>query len=259
MVASDSLLKHHFIDDRPYSPGHTDYLKAYPSQKPPTPAERRRSLGFIETNERSWACFLVTFEATGSTWHGYIAFRPSHSELSSEEVCTTHIFVESSEAQIHEKARSLGRPLLNGLLESALHTKGLWENKPTQLRGQFRALLNKNSATLAGPWIDDAIDISKDELERLRSLYESYRIDQVCHFISMVDADDFAYAVDSILEGERIDFRAKDRLQFARIVIDHIEELMPLPDFESWARDFLAHPEAYRLYTHKLHREGRLP
>ena len=146
---------------------------------------------------------------------------------------------------------------MNGLLESALHTKSLLENKPTPLRGQFRALLNTNSAKLAGHWADN--DISRDELERLRSLYESYRIDQVCHFISMVDADDFAHAVDRILEGERIDFRAKDRLQFARIVIDHIEELMPLPDFESWAKDFLARPEAYRLYTHTLHREGRLP
>ncbi len=148
---------------------------------------------------------------------------------------------------------------MNGLLESALHTKGLRDNKTTPLRGQFRAILNTNSAKLAGSWIDDGIDISSDELERLRSQYESYRIDQVCHLISMVDADDFAYAVDRILEGERIDFRTKDRLQFARIVIDHIEALMPLPDFESWARDFLAHPEAYRLYTHTLHREGRLP
>ena len=146
---------------------------------------------------------------------------------------------------------------MNGLLESALHTKSLLENKPTPLRGQFRALLNTNSAKLAGHWADN--DISRDELERLRSLYESYRIDQVCHFISMVDADDFAHAVDRILEGERIAFRSKDRLQFARIVIDHIEELMPLPDFESWAKDFLARPEAYRLYTHTLHREGRLP
>ena len=88
---------------------------------------------------------------------------------------------------------------MNGLLESALHTKSLLENKPTPLRGQFRALLNTNSAKLAGPWIDDDIDISRDELERLRSLYESYRIEQVCHFISMVDADDFAHAVDRIL------------------------------------------------------------
>ena len=74
-----------------------------------------------------------------------------------------------------------------------------------------------------------------------------------------MDADDFGRAVDRILERERIDFRTKDRVQFARIVIDYIESLLPLPDFKSWAQDFLAHPESYRLYTHTLHREGRLP
>ena len=234
-------------------------MKASPSRKPPTPRERRRSLGFLETNGASWACFLATFQATGSTWHGYIAFRPSHSELSSDEVRTTHIFLENSEAQIHDKARGLGRPLLNGLLDSALHTKTLQKDEPTPLRGQFKALLNTNSAELAGDWLDEHIEISKGELERLRSLYESYRIDQVCHFILLVDADDFGRAVDRILERERIDFRTKDRVQFARIVIDYIESLLPLPDFKSWAQDFLAHPESYRLYTHTLHREGRLP
>jgi hypothetical protein len=48
-------------------------------------------------------------------------------------------------------------------------------------------------------------------------------------------------------------------MQYAMMVVDHIEELLPLPDFETWARDFLDHPETYRLYTHTLHREGRLP
>ena len=43
------------------------------------------------------------------------------------------------------------------------------------------------------------------------------------------------------------------------MVVDHIERLIPLPDFETWVRDFLANPEAYRLYAHTLHREGRLP
>jgi len=38
-----------------------------------------------------------------------------------------------------------------------------------------------------------------------------------------------------------------------------VERHLPLPPFDVWARDFLANPEAYRLYTHTLHREGRLP
>ena len=32
-----------------------------------------------------------------------------------------------------------------------------------------------------------------------------------------------------------------------------------MADFATWAEDFLANSETYRLYTHTLHREGRLP
>jgi len=41
--------------------------------------------------------------------------------------------------------------------------------------------------------------------------------------------------------------------------VEHVEHLLHLPPFEVWAEDFLANPEAYRLYAHTLHREGRLP
>ena len=110
--------------------------------------------------------------------------------------------------------------------------------------------------------IDGAIAASPasgEELERLRSLYESYRLDQVSHLICLVAPEDFDEAVDTILEGRSIDFRARDRVQFARMVVDHIEALLPLPDFETWAEDFVEPPEAYRLNTHTLHRERRLP
>ncbi len=234
-------------------------VKAPPPPLTPSSSERRRSVGFLGQGSDSWACFLVTFQATEATWQGFFSFRPSHSEHRSDEVHTANIFVEGSEAEIHEKARSLGRPLLQGLLDSARHTIGRRDNGPTHLRGQFRTLLNANSVEIAGEWTAGDLDLTRDERERLRSLYESYRIDQVCHLISLIDPDDFGHAVDRILEGERIDFRAKDRVQFARIVVDHIEALLPLPDFESWARDFLKHPGAYRLYAHTLHREGRLP
>jgi hypothetical protein len=43
------------------------------------------------------------------------------------------------------------------------------------------------------------------------------------------------------------------------MVIEFIEQRLPLPPFEVWAEDYLAHPDAYRLYTHTLHRTGRLP
>jgi hypothetical protein len=93
----------------------------------------------------------------------------------------------------------------------------------------------------------------------LRSLYAWYRLDQVVHFISLVDPIDFVEAVDQILEGERIDFRASDRIQFAMMVVEYIERRLALPPYEVWVRDFLDHPETYQLYAHTLHREGRLP
>lgn len=215
-------------------------------------------MAFLDDGDTRWACFLVTFPAGHDRWHGYFAFRPHHSEVGDDEVRTTDIFFEASEAEIHEKARGLGRPLLRGLLDSAVHTKAKRAGPP-HLRGRFRTLLAENSVEISGDWTDGELPVSDDELERLHSLYESYRLDQVSHLICLVDADDFEAAVDAILEGESIDFRASDRVQFARMVVDHIEGLLPLPDFETWARDFLDHPEAYRLYTHTLHRERRLP
>lgn len=219
-------------------------------------SERRRSVAFLDADGDTWACFLVTFPTEAQRWHGYFSFRPSHSDVAEDEVRTTDIFLEASEAEIHEKARSLGKPLLQGLLNSAIHTNG---KAAEHLRGRFRSLLYASSVEIAGEWTGGDLDIDDEELERLRSIYESYRIDQVSHFICLVEPTDFEMAVDRILDGERIDFRAKDRVQFARMVVDHIEALMPLPDFETWVRDFLANREAYRSYTHTLHREGRLP
>ena len=129
-----------------------------------------------------------------------------------------------------------------------------------QLRGRFRKLLQENSQDIAGDWAEDEAVLPSDmELDQLRSLYSSYRLDQVSHFISLITPDNFEDTVDEILAGESIDFLSQDRVQFAMIVVDYIERLLPLPDFESWAKDFLTHPQVYQLYTHTLHREGRLP
>ena len=223
-------------------------------------SERRRSVAFIEKDGQSWACFLVTFVEDEGLWHGYFSFRPGHGEAEEDEVRTADIFIEDSEAEIHDKARGLGRPLLAGLLDSALHTSRRNGSGTPPLRGQFRTLLKENAQEIAGDWADAKVSLpSREELEELRSLYTSYRLDQVSHLICLLEPTDFEQAVDQILEGERIDFRTKDRIQFAMMVVDHIEGLLPLPSFETWAQDFLAHPEAYRLYTHTLHREGRLP
>ena len=223
-------------------------------------SERRRSVAFLQKEGESWACFLVTFVTQTGEWRGYFSFRPAYSELSEDEIRTADIFIESSEAEIHEKARGLGKPLLVGLLDSVLKARSPSGLIGQQLRGQFRKLLQENSQDIAGDWTaDETVPPNNMELDRLRSLYSSYRLDQVSHFISLITPDNFESTVDEILAGESIDFLSKDRVQFAMMVVDHIERLLPLPDFKSWAKDFLAHPEAYRLYTHTLHREGRLP
>jgi hypothetical protein len=220
--------------------------------------ERRRSVAFLETRGDTWACFLVTFPTDEGAWHGFFSFRPGHGETEDDEVRTADIFIEASEGEIHDKARGLGRPLLAGLLESALYTAGR-RGKSPRLRGRFRSLLVENSVEIAGDWSQRGPPVQGSELDRLRSLYASYRLDQVAHFIGLVDQEAFDAAVDRILDGESVDFLSRDRMQYAIMVVDHIESLLPLPDFETWAEDFLAHPETYRLYTHTLHRQGRLP
>lgn len=222
--------------------------------------EHRRSVGFLRREGEAWACFLVTHPAESGRWHGYFSFRPPHGEAAEDEIRTADIFIEDSEAQIHEKARGLGRPLLSGLLASSLHTAARDGRGASKLRGQFRALLAADSRELAADWSTAAApeDGTLDVIG-LQSLYASYRLDQVAHFICLVEAGDFEDAVDRILEGERIDFAATDRIQFSMIVVEHIERLLPLPPFETWVQDFLSHRETYRVYAHTLHREGRLP
>lgn len=221
-------------------------------------SERRRSVAFLDHEDETWACFLVTYPGErGGGWHGFFSFRPGNGEAAEDEVRTADIFIEDSEAEIHEKARGLGRPLLNGLLASAIHTSRRATRGTPKLRARFRELLAENAQELSGSWeAEGTPELDEDEL---RSLYASYRLDQVAHFICLVDPVDFETAVDRILDGRSVDFRTSDRVQFAMIVVEHIESRLPLPPFEVWARDFLASPESYRLYAHTLHREGRLP
>lgn len=222
------------------------------------PNERRRSVAFLESREDTWACFLVTAPDGRGSWRGYFSFRSSHGDVEEDEVRTADIFLEESESEIYDKARGLGRPLLAGLLESAIYAR---ERSPTngkgRLRGRFRSLLVENAVGIADGWGAEGDRIRDDA--RLRSLYASYRLDQVAHFICLVEPEAFEQAVDAILEGESVDFLAKDRMQYAMMVVDHIEALLPLPDFHTFAADYLENPDAYRLYTHVLHREGRLP
>ncbi|MFQ5538308.1 MAG: hypothetical protein ACE5GJ_12750 [Gemmatimonadota bacterium] len=209
-------------------------------------SERRRSVAFLEQEGETWACFLVTSRDLEGGWTGYFSFRPGDGETAEDEVRTADIFMEGSEGEILDKARNLGRPLLRGLLASALHTAARSEGRSSKLRRRFREFITENAQEL------------QDETD-LHSMYASYRLDQVAHFICLVDPPAFDEAVDRILEGRKVDFATRDRIQFALLVVEHIESHLPLPPFEVWARDFLDHPEEYRVYAHTLHREGRLP
>lgn len=221
-------------------------------------SEHRRSVAFLENEGDTWSCFLVTYTGPSGRWHGYFSFRPDDGEAETDEVRTADIFIEDSEAEIHGKARGLGRPLLKGLLSSSLHTARRNGKAGAGLRRRFRDLITEKGREISGDWTERE-EPGAEEIERLRSLYASYRLDQVAHFICLVEPDALEEAVDAILDGERIDFRAKDRVQFAMMVVEHIERHLPLPPFEAWARDYLEHTETYRLYAHTLHREGRLP
>lgn len=217
---------------------------------------RRRSVGFIERDGESWACFLVTVCDGDGRWHGYFSFRPQDGELDEDDVRTADIFLEDSEAEIDQKARGMGRPLLSGLLASALHTRErAHDGESPRLRRWFRKMLAENSRELA----PDRGERGEPDLPELRSLYASYRLDQVAHFIALLRSEDFEDAVERILEGTAFDFSARDRLQFAMMVVEHIEQHLPLPPFEVWVEDFLQNRDAYALYAHTLHREGRLP
>jgi hypothetical protein len=218
---------------------------------------RHRSVGFLEQDNERWSCFLVTF-CEDQRWHGYFSFRRGDGEMEEDEIRTTDIFLEDTESEIERKARGLGRPLLAGLLASALHASERGKSQTVRLRRWFRDMLAESSLLADRPQESPLADLPLD-VDELRSLYASYRLDQVAHFIALVRPEDFQTAVSEILEGQVFDFGAKDRLQFAMMVVEYIEQRLPLPPFEVWLEDYLAHSTGYQLYAHALHREGRLP
>lgn len=220
----------------------------------PSDRPRRRSMGFLEREDGTWACYLVTFQEPGGGWRGYFTFRHGGASSEEDEIHTAHIFIEDVEGEIDRKARGLGQPLLAGLLASALHTREREQREAPALRNWFRETLRRNAGRVDAEWSGSGA--SDRSLAELRSLYDSYRIDQVVHLITLLSPEDFHEAVETILDGRTFDFSARDRLQFAMMVVDHLERLLPLPPFERWAEDYLAHAEVYRTYAHHLHREG---
>lgn len=216
---------------------------------------RVRSFCFLEEGTRRWTVFLVTFPRDDGQWRGYFSFRSADFQVADEsEIRTADLFVETTEAGVDARARALGRPLLQALLESAIHTYERKHGTSAQYNKFFREVLT-NRATEVAPQ-GAAAQLSYDQL---RSRYESYRIDQVSHLIALMSAPDFRALVEALLEGRVIDFQARDRFQLAMIVVQELERRLPLPPFERWASDYLQHADEYERYTHQLHHGPELP
>jgi hypothetical protein len=216
---------------------------------------RRRSFRFVERGGVQWSVFLATYACAGGQWRGYFTFRTGAPGLEGVELRTADVFVEPSEAEVDARARGLGRPLLLSLLESALHTRERREGEKPDVSRWFRRLLAGRSRELVPPGGEG----EEPTLSRLRSLYDSYRIDQVSHLVVLMGPERFRSLVERVLEGQEIDFRASDRLQAAMLVVQELERHLPLPPFEVWAEDYVANPDVYRRYSHDLHREPTLP
>lgn len=217
---------------------------------------RCRSFCFLERESERWTVFLETYLGEDSRWRGRFTFRTAEGRLAEADIATTDLFVEDTEAEVDLRARGLGRPLVRALLDSSIHT---WERRKgagAEVGRSLRGVLARHSASLT-----DSIALATTDLtiEHLRSVYESYRIDQVVHLISLTPADDFSVLVSRLLDGREIDFRARDRLQLAMLVVQELERYLPLPPFEVWVEDYLAHQPTYQDYAHRLHRGGDLP
>jgi hypothetical protein len=142
------------------------------------------------------------------------------------EVRTADLFVERSEEEVDARARGLGRPLVVGLLESAIETDARRRGDSPDVQRWFREMLRRHSAdrarrgVVAGTIRSGASDMT---LTELRSQYESYRLDQVAHLIALLQPADFREIVEVRLEGRRIDFNSRDRLQHAMSIVQDIE------------------------------------
>jgi hypothetical protein len=226
-----------------------------PATRPAFPARTRcRSFCFLEHDGEPWTAFLVTYAERDGYWRGHFMFRSALMAPDTSEVRTADLFVETSEEAVDARARSLGRPLLESLLQSAVHTAQRRRGVTQSYAKWFRDILSRS----AQQHVEDAVTDPARSLQRMKSLYESYRTDQVSHLIALTDPNDFRALVEKLLDGREIDFRARDRFQLAMIVVQELEKRLPLPPFEAWVEDYLARPAVYEEYAQRLH-TGELP
>ena len=216
---------------------------------------RCRSFCFLEDATRRWTVFLVTYPRDDGQWRGYFMFRSADYASNDGDIRTADLFVETTESGVDARARALGRPLLQNLLDSALHTYERRQASADYNRW-FRQLLAERATELAPHALRAAVNLS---YEQLRSRYQSYRTDQVSHLIALMSSADFKGLVETLLEGRVIDFQARDRFQLAMTVVHDLERRLPLPPFEVWVEDYLAHADEYDRYSHALHNGHPFP
>lgn len=216
---------------------------------------RCRSFCFLERAGERWTAFLITYPRPDGQWRGYFTFRSAVMTAGPSEIRTADLFLERDEGSVDQRARGLGKPLLLALLDSALSTHERRKGASPELYRWFRQELKRSATQREGAWQAR----EAPTLEQLRSLYDSYRLDQVAHLIALLHPEDFREVVEVLLAGRRIDFRESDRFQMAMSVVQELERRMPLPPFEQWVTDYLSHPEQYRRYAVELHRGEELP
>lgn len=245
------------------SPEQTDVTPASVAALPATTRLRCRSFCFLERDDGRWTVFLITYQRPDGQWRGYFTYRSAGVDAALGEIRTADLFVEASEADVDQRARGLGRPLLLALLGSALETHERRVGYSPELHAWFRAMLRQAAAERAdargadgdaAPGVPAGHATSMPSLGELRGLYESYRVDQVAHLVALLEPDDFRELVEVLLDGRRIDFRARDRFQLAMSIVQELERRLPLPPFELWTRDYLLHGDAYRSYAAALRR-----
>jgi hypothetical protein len=220
---------------------------------------RCRSFSFLIREGTRWTVFLITYLRTDGQWRGYFMFRTAAEGLEQSEIRTTDLFVEGSEEEVDARARGLGRPLVLALLESALDTHQRRQGYSPDLQRLFRELLGRHVADRKVGQLAVGSEAAPASLDELHSLYETYRLDQVSQLIGLMEPEDFREMVEVLLDGRRIDFQARDRLQLAMSVVQELERRLPLPPFERWVEDYLTHAEEYRQYTREVHGEGERP
>ncbi|MGH7443313.1 MAG: hypothetical protein ACREKM_00480, partial [Longimicrobiales bacterium] len=221
---------------------------------PATGRVRCRSFCFLERSGERWTAFLITYAHGPAQWRGYFTFRSASVEAEDGEIRTADLFVEPSESEVDQRARGLGRPLLRALLDSALETHERRRGFSPDLHRWFREMLAQSAADRRQRRPIGAQAAHAPTLGELRTLYESYRVDQVAHLIALLDAEHFRELVEVLLDGRRVDFRARDRFQLAMSIVQDLESRLPLPPFEVWTADYLAQPDVYRRYAEALQR-----